>query len=79
IKTKTVALVAERIKDVFSAFVDFSVIDGVRLALKDGWLLIRASGTEPLIRVTVEGKTEGTAKELMQKATALIYKQMELN
>ena len=79
VKTKTITAIAEIIKDEIVGFIDFSTIDGVRLALKDGWLLIRASGTEPLIRVTVEGKTESIAKELMYKATVLICKQMELS
>ena len=76
-KNITVARVAETIKNKFNGYVDFSTIDGVRLALKEGWLLIRASGTEPLIRITVEGETENIAKELMHKATILIRKQNE--
>jgi len=31
-----------------------SDIDGIKLNFKDGWLLIRASGTEPKIRITAE-------------------------
>ncbi|MDR0460145.1 MAG: phosphoglucosamine mutase [Nitrososphaerota archaeon] len=71
-KNKTVTVLAETLKNQFRDYTDFSTIDGVRLALKNGWLLIRASGTEPLIRVTVEGKTENVAKELMHKVTSLI-------
>jgi phosphoglucosamine mutase len=37
--------------------------DGVRLDEDDGWFLIRASGTEPIIRLTVEYKT----KERLEK------------
>jgi phosphoglucosamine mutase len=71
-KDKTIAYLTRTIKNQFKGYIDFSTIDGVRLTLKEGWLLIRASGTEPLIRVTVEGKTENIAKELMHKATSLI-------
>lgn len=35
---------------------DISIIDGVRLELPDGWILVRPSGTEPVIRVTVESR-----------------------
>jgi len=34
-----------------------STIDGVRVDLEDGWFLIRASNTEPAIRVTIESST----------------------
>lgn len=35
-----------------------STIDGVRVDLDHGWFLVRASGTEPLVRIYVEGETE---------------------
>ena len=76
-KKKTVTTIATTIQDDFKGCIDFSIIDGVRLALKNGWFLIRASGTEPLIRITVEGESAPVAKELMLKATALIQKQIE--
>ena len=38
--------------------------DGLRIAFGDGWLLIRASGTEPKIRLTAEAKTEQRVKEI---------------
>jgi phosphoglucosamine mutase len=77
-KKKAVAAIAATIKADFPSYTDFSTIDGVRLALKNGWFLIRASGTEPLIRITVEGESTSVAKELMLKATALIKKQIEV-
>jgi phosphomannomutase len=33
-------------------------IDGVRLDCKDYWILIRPSGTTPLVRITVESRTD---------------------
>ena len=38
--------------------------DGLRLAFKDGWLLIRPSGTEPKIRITAEATDEKRVDEL---------------
>jgi phosphomannomutase len=43
-----------------SKYEKVSTIDGVRVDLEDGWFLVRASNTEPAIRVTIESNnTEG--------------------
>jgi phosphoglucosamine mutase len=76
-KYKIVAQLEADLKAAFPAYTDFSQIDGVRLALKSGWLLVRASGTEPLIRLTVEGESDLVAKDLMQRATTVIKKAVE--
>jgi phosphoglucosamine mutase len=50
----------------FGDVTDVSTVDGVRLQLEDGWVLIRPSGTEPIIRITVEAHDEGQAKGLLE-------------
>ena len=76
-KYEIVEKIGSVLKIAFPSYLDFSTVDGVRLALKDGWLLIRASGTEPLIRLTVEGESLSVANNITQKANALIKKQLE--
>jgi len=49
-----------------------SNIDGIKLNFKDGWLLIRASGTEPKIRVTAEAKNEAQARQLYDSGVKAI-------
>ena len=77
LKHKVVASIEKVAKAVFPEYTDFSTVDGVRLALKNGWLLIRASGTEPLIRVTVEGESLKAANDIMGRGTVLVKEQFE--
>jgi phosphomannomutase / phosphoglucomutase len=45
-----------------------STIDGVRVDIEGrGWFLVRPSGTEPLIRIYAEGKTEKDLKQLLDE------------
>ena len=47
--------------------VDISHIDGTKLLLEnDNWALLRFSGTEPLLRLSVEADTPEKAKELIE-------------
>jgi len=64
----------EKLKALFPRFKDFTEVDGVRLALDDGWVLARASGTEPLVRLTVEGESLKAAKRIMEKSTKMMRK-----
>lgn len=57
----------EKARDVLSRLGAPSPTDGIRIVDEDGWYLIRASGTEPKIRVTSEGKTLAKAKALLKK------------
>ncbi|MBP1911244.1 phosphoglucosamine mutase [Thermococcus stetteri] len=49
-------------------------IDGIRIENSDWWVLFRPSGTEPIMRITLEAHTEEKAKELMGKAEKLVKK-----
>ena len=77
LKKPVLASIEKNIKQAFPNFKDFSTVDGVRIALEEGWLLIRPSGTEPLIRVTVEGESQEAARNIMEKGKAVIQSSKE--
>lgn len=49
-----------------------NTIDGVRIDFKKGWVLIRASNTEPLIRLTVEADNKGEFGKLKDKFSKIL-------
>ena len=57
---------AEKTKD-SDEVLEVDETDGVKLYLKDGWVLMRPSGTEPIFRVYSESKEEGKAEEIALK------------
>jgi phosphoglucosamine mutase len=72
VKHKLLQKAEEKLKADFPKFKRISTVDGVRLALEDGWILIRASGTEPVVRLTVEGELLKKALEIMEKGVMLV-------
>ena len=54
--------VMKRISSSVSGNVD--TIDGVKIRYDDGWLLVRPSGTEPIIRIFAEARSKKRVKEL---------------
>ncbi|MHA2188990.1 MAG: phosphoglucosamine mutase [Candidatus Thorarchaeota archaeon] len=49
-------------------------VDGLGLSLKQGWILVRPSGTEPVIRITCEAQTNDIAESILAKAKTLVEK-----
>jgi phosphomannomutase/phosphoglucomutase len=48
--------------------------DGIKVFRPEGWVLIRASGTEPIIRVVAESRTADGAKKLAEYGVGLVNK-----
>jgi len=78
-KTKTVC---EDLKDtmervtatVLEGTAKVDTTDGVKIWYDDGWVLIRPSGTEPIVRIFAESKTKASAEELMLEGLELVEK-----
>ncbi|MCU4800637.1 phosphoglucosamine mutase [Halobacteria archaeon HArc-gm2] len=61
--------VSARVADEFA---DVSTLDGVRVDLGDAWFLLRASGTQPLVRITAEAREESRADDAFERARSLL-------
>ncbi|GAB6878814.1 phosphoglucosamine mutase [Halorubrum gandharaense] len=57
---------------VADAYDDVTGLDGVRVETADGWFLIRASGTQPLVRVTAEARDPDAADAIHEEARAIV-------
>ncbi|MFC4549531.1 phosphoglucosamine mutase [Halorussus sp. GCM10023401] len=68
-KASVVAGVERRVRREYG---DVATADGVRVGTDEGWFLVRASGTEPVVRVTAEARSEARAAELFGEAKALV-------
>ena len=66
------SLELENAHDLLYALGAVNPTDGIRIEEEDGWCLIRASGTEPRIRFTAEGKSMDIAKELLRKGEEMV-------
>jgi phosphomannomutase len=47
-------------------------LDGLRLDWPDGWLLVRASNTEPIVRAIAEASTQDKAQSLCDRAAEVL-------
>ncbi|MFC5971752.1 phosphoglucosamine mutase [Halomarina salina] len=70
-KERVMADVSERARREYDES-DISTIDGVRVDRGDAWFLLRASGTQPLVRVTAEARDEARAEAVLEEARSLL-------
>ena len=68
------SIACESAPEIMTALGAENPTDGIRIADENGWCLIRASGTEPKIRITAEGRTPQKAKAMLGRGRALVKK-----
>jgi phosphomannomutase/phosphoglucomutase len=73
IKAEDLPKTMEKVKiEVLSKGDEVDTRDGVKIWYDDGWVLIRPSGTEPIIRIFAESKTKERADALMNEGVVLV-------
>lgn len=63
-RSDRIGKVLKKVRDEF-AHLPQDLRDGVKVTLPDGWLLVRGSNTEPIIRIVAEADTEERAREMI--------------
>ncbi len=61
----------ERVEEAF-ADAELDELDGLTVSWPDRWFNLRASNTEPLLRLNVEGPDDKSVEELSEKVQAVI-------
>jgi len=56
--------IVEELKDHFKEKYETIEVDGIRILFEDGWALIRASNTQPIIVLRFEAKTKERMEEI---------------
>lgn len=72
-KKELVARLSARVPDTLAGIPvrDVSTLDGVKYLLDGAWLLIRPSGTEPVLRIYAEARDEETVRRLIEEGKRL--------
>ena len=68
-KRATMAAVEKRVRERYD---DVGTLDGVRVETADGWFLVRASGTQPLVRLTAEARDADRTETLLAETRELV-------
>jgi phosphomannomutase/phosphoglucomutase len=71
-KNEVMGTLAELLPNGMADVKEVIKVDGIGLSLQDGWILVRPSGTEPVIRITCESSSEEHVKEILRIATATV-------
>ena len=68
--------IAEVLKMIRQRYADvpMDLTDGVKVNLPQGWLHVRGSNTEPIIRLSAEAETEEQVQQIVESIFGLIQK-----
>ncbi len=63
--------VLRKVRQEFAKF-QLDTRDGVKVIQPNGWLLVRGSNTEPIVRIVAEAKTEDQAREMVNSILSIL-------
>ncbi|MCX7917137.1 MAG: phosphomannomutase, partial [bacterium] len=66
--------IVERVKSFYSDRFKINDIDGVKVYFPNGWALVRASNTQPVLVVRIEAKEDGNLDKIKEEFMAIINK-----
>ena len=67
-KPKVMAALSKTLPKAVKEVTQVITVDGLGLFTKSGWVLVRPSGTEPVIRITCEAQTDDAVEKLLRDA-----------
>lgn len=71
------SLLSQIVKNCYSERGRFEEVEGVRVIMRDKWIMFRTSGTEPKIRIYTEAKQDKEATRLMEEGKRLLLFHMK--
>ena len=71
---RAMPLIKARLLKTFPNIEELTELDGIRVGFSSGWILVRPSGTEPAIRITVEFRSQRDTENVMSKTSSIVKK-----
>ena len=65
-KQSVMDTLAKAVPEKLTEVKEILTVDGLGITLKEGWVLVRPSGTEPVIRITCEAQTKERVEEILR-------------
>lgn len=69
-KSAIMSTLAKSLPKAMEDTVEVITVDGIGISLEAGWVLVRPSGTEPVIRITCEAPTDEQVEKILADAKA---------
>jgi phosphomannomutase len=76
-RSDRIGRVLKTVRDAYASH-QIDLRDGVRVATEDGWLLVRGSNTEPIVRLVAEAGSEARARRMVEEVRALVGECLEV-
>src|ERR1043165_918376 len=70
-RSDRVGRVLKRVREEYAAWPQ-DLRDGVKVTTPEGWLLVRGSNTEPIIRLVAEAETEDEARRMVENLRGIV-------